>query len=122
MEENIQEGNNEQKAENQTAQKEEIKKVNPLAVLSYIGILFLIPLLTAKEDEFAKFHVKQGITLCIAEVITWAITMIPVIGWIIGWIMNIVWVVLSVMGIINVLKGEKKELPIIGKYASNWKI
>ena len=36
-----------------------------MAWLSYLGILWLIPLLTLKENAFAKFHVKQGIVLTI---------------------------------------------------------
>ncbi len=98
------------------------KKANPIAILSYIGILFLIPLLAAKDDQFAVFHAKQGMTLFIAEIITWGIALIPFIGWIIALIAWIVWIIFSILGIVNVLKGEKKELPLIGKYAKNWKI
>jgi len=100
----------------------ETKSTNPLAFLSYIGLLFLIPMLVAKDDEFVKFHVKQGITLFIAEVITWFIWLIPVIGLIIGWLASICWLILSILGIVNVLKAEKKPLPLIGKFANNWKI
>jgi len=97
-------------------------KVNPLAVLSYLSILVLIPWFMAKNDKFVMFHVRQGLTLFIAEIITWAIAFIPIIGWtisVIGWI---IWVAFSVLGIINVLQGKKKELPFIGQYAKNWKI
>ena len=31
-----------------------------MAVLSYIGILVLIPILAAKESPFARFHANQG--------------------------------------------------------------
>ena len=98
------------------------KRINPLAILSYIGILVFIPWLMAKNDKFVMFHVKQGITLFIAEVITWGISFIPVVGTIIAIIFNIIWLVFSVIGIINTLEGEKKELPYIGQYAHNWKI
>jgi len=97
-------------------------KVNPVAVLSYLSILVLIPWFMAKNDKFVMFHVRQGLTLFIAEIITWAIGFIPVIGWtiaVIGWI---VWASFSVLGIINVLQGKEKELPFIGQYAKNWKI
>jgi len=86
------------------------KKANPIAILSYIGVLFLIPLLVAKNDEFAVFHAKQGMTLFIAEIITWVIALIPFIGWIIAPIAWIVWIVFSILGIVNVLKGEKSML------------
>ena len=97
-------------------------KINPLNILCYFGILLIIPWMMAKDDEFVKFHVKQGLTLLIAEIITAIIGVIPVIGWTISTIAWIVWLVLSIMGIINVLKGEEKPLPLIGKFAENWKI
>ena len=34
-----------------------------MGVLAYIGILCLIPLLAAKDSEFAQFHAKQGLNL-----------------------------------------------------------
>lgn len=109
------------KAEGMVEGKPE-EKANPLAILSYLGILFLVPLLVAKDDEFVKFHVKQGITLFIAEIITVIISMIPLIGWLISLIGWICWLILIILGIINVLQGKKSPLPVIGKFAENWKI
>jgi len=97
------------------------KKGNPVAILSYIGILFIIPLLAAKDDEFVKFHVKQGITLFIAEVITSFIWVIPILGWVVGFGAGIFWFILFILGVINVLKGEKKPLPLIGKFGERFK-
>ena len=45
-------------------------KINPLAILCYFGILLIIPWMMAKDDEFVKFHVKQGLTLLLAGIIT----------------------------------------------------
>lgn len=103
----------------QSVQKEEN---NIFAILSYLGILVLIPLLAIKDDEFVKFHVKQGLVLFIAEVATMMIAWVPVIGWIGSPILYIIWLVLAIIGIINVLQGEKKELPLIGKFAQKFKI
>lgn len=100
--------------------KEE-KKGNPIAILSYIGILFIIPLLATKDDEFVKFHVKQGITLFIAEIITFFIGIIPILGWIIGLVGWITWLVLSIIGIMNVMSGKQVPLPVIGKFAEKFK-
>jgi uncharacterized membrane protein len=97
-------------------------QVNALAVLSYISILFIVPLVVAKDDLFVKFHVKQGIVLFIGEVILWVIMMIPFLGWVVGFIGQVIAVILAIMGIVNVLQGKEKELPLIGKYAANFKI
>jgi len=89
-----------------------------MAILCYLGILVLIPLLTeAKNDPFVKFHIKQGLVLLIFDVVMSVILAIPVIGWVaggIGWIFTLI---LFIMGIINAAGGQEKELPVIGKYA-----
>ena len=98
------------------------KSVNAIAILSYISILFIVPLIVAKDDPFVKFHVKQGITLFIGEIILIVIAMVPFIGWVIAWIGNIVALILAINGIVNVLQGNEKELPLVGKYAETFKI
>lgn len=70
-------------------------------ILSYIGILWLVGLLAGKT-EFAKFHANQGF-------LSWIVGFIPFVGWAAS-------LVFMIMGIINVCNGEKKELPIIGKF------
>ena len=94
---------------------------NLTAILSYFGILFIIPLLVCKDDAFAQFHAKQGLVLFIAEIATMFIAWIPIIGWLVGFIAWILWVILSLMGIINVLGGKQTPLPIIGKFAEKFK-
>jgi len=91
------------------------------AVLSYLGILFLVPLLARKDNAFAQFHAKQGLVLFIAEVATMMIAWIPFIGWFVGFIAWIVWIALSIIGIMNVLGGKQAPLPIIGKLAQKFK-
>ncbi len=96
--------------------------MNILAALSYVWVLFIIPLVMAKDDPFVKFHVKQGIVLFIAEVVIWVVWMIPLLGWVIGWIGNLVALILAIKGIMNVLQGKEEELPLVGKYAQNFRI
>jgi len=93
-----------------------------LAILSYFGILFLIPLLARKDNEFNQFHAKQGLVLFIAEIVTAMLAGIPIIGWVGAPILYIAWFVFSIIGIINVLQGEKKELPLIGQLAKKFNI
>ncbi len=89
-----------------------------MAVLAYIGFLVLIPLFLAKS-KFAKFHTNQGLLLLIVEVI-WGIissilNIIPLIGWIISLIGSGILLIVAIIGIINVVNGRAKELPVIGK-------
>lgn len=85
------------------------------AALSYISILFLIPLFFAKDSKFARFHVNQGVMLFIVSAIIGLLSIIPIIGFIFR-ILNIIAFVFAIIGIVNAVRGKAKELPIIGKY------
>jgi uncharacterized membrane protein len=99
---------------------------NIMAVFAYLWILILIPFLTdAKNEPFVKYHLKQGLALIIFEAIGWVagwfLIFIPVIGWIIMWIWWLTSLVLTIVGVLNVLKGHEKQLPLVGKYGANFK-
>ena len=86
-----------------------------MAVLAYI--LFLIPLLAAKESPYAKYHTNQGLLVCLAAIAVSIVgSIIPILGWfIILPIGCVIVAVLGIIGIINAWKGTAKDLPIIGK-------
>jgi uncharacterized membrane protein len=107
-------------------EKKVIDEGKSLAWLSYLGLLLLIPLLVNKNNEYSKFHVKQGMILLISwialSIVSVVLGFIPVIGWIIsgaGWIFLLV---LMIMGIVNALTEKTTPLPVIGKYAEKIKI
>ena len=79
-------------------------------------IIFLIPLLAAKDSKFARFHTNQGLVLFIVGILSSVIALIPLIGWIIAPIGAILVSVLAIIGIINALNGKAKELPVVGKF------
>ncbi|MEX0930154.1 MAG: hypothetical protein WDZ79_00585 [Candidatus Paceibacterota bacterium] len=91
-----------------------------MGVLAYIGILFIVPLLVAKDSAFAQYHAKQGAVLFIAEVATMFFSAIPILGWFIGPIVMLVWFVFAVIGIINVVQKQQKPLPLIGGLAKHF--
>ena len=101
--------------------KSEIDGGKIMGVLSYLGILVLIPLFLAKDSKYARFHTNQGLTLFLIELIGLGVlgivAKIPLIGWI-GSIaqslLGLACVVLAIIGIINVANGRAKELPVIG--------
>ena len=107
--------------------KEDIKKGKALGILSYLGILVLIPYLSEKKNKYVIFHAKQGISLLIAEIIfggiLWFLGLI--LSWRVSWLVSIcqtafffLSLVLSFMGIKNVCDGKAKELPLINKMHS----
>ena len=89
-----------------------------MAVLSYFGLLVLIPIFLAKEDALARYHANQGLVLFLVDIICGIlgsiIGAIPVVGGIITLALGIVIFVLFIIGIINAVKGEMKPLPLIG--------
>jgi len=88
-----------------------------IALLSYLFLLCLVPLLTKKDSPFVQFHARQGLVLVVAWFVNWIIGIVPVIGWVVAFLGNLLLLGLSIMGIVNVVQGKKVELPFIGKYA-----
>ncbi len=113
-------------------------------ILSYIGILWLVGLLSSKvkEDKSVKFHVGQGMIITIVYVIVevvvqlmnnlvianifkeklWGITIgVSPTGLALMSFLNfavvIAYSIFEIIGIVNVCKGQDKELPIIGEHA-----
>lgn len=97
-----------EKKEDVTSQQLDARDNKLWALLSYLGALVVLPLLFKKESAFVQFHAKQGIVI--------------LGGWVLGWlpfgfVFAIAAIVFSIVGIISVLKGEKKVLPVIGELA-----
>ncbi|MGI5884761.1 MAG: zinc ribbon domain-containing protein [Candidatus Spyradocola sp.] len=104
----------------------DIQNNKVMAVLSYIGILVLVPIFAAKDSPFARFHANQGLILFLAEVIFGVANVIltvifaflgPIaLLWsIVAFLVYIAFLVLLILGIINAAQGQAKELPLIGK-------
>ena len=94
---------------------QDIEKNKAYAVLAYISILFLVPLLAAKDSPYARFHTNQGLVLFLLEVALNIVWVVHVLGWIAGVAGWIAVVVFAIMGIISAAQGECKPLPIIGE-------
>lgn len=54
--------------ENIVFNSEDVQNNKVMGILAYFGILFLIPLLAAKDSQYARFHTNQGIVLFIFSV------------------------------------------------------
>jgi len=83
----------------------DIEKNKTVAALSYVWILFLIPLLGKRHSKFCQFHAKQGLILFLLSFISW----FPLIGWLIG----LAIIVVSIMGILKCLEGAWWKVPYI---------
>lgn len=108
--------------------EEEKKKSAPIAgenvyaILSYLWVLCLIPILLKKENEFVVFHARQGLMLFIIEVGLGILGIIPLLGPIISTIGMLVCGLLSLAGIVQVLMGNKWKMPVIAEWAEKIKV
>lgn len=105
----------------------DIEKNRLMAVLSYLGILVIIPILVTPDSKFVRFHANQGLLLFIASLVFGALDKIlkvllgwiPVVGSVILSVYSLIGLVLfifAILGIVNAAQGKGKELPIIGTY------
>ena len=101
---------------------QDINANKSMGILSYLWILVLVPIFTAKESRFAMFHAEQGITLAIAETAVMILAIIfgfiPVVGFVFGiifWLVDLALFVLAIIGIVNAANGKAAELPLLGK-------
>jgi uncharacterized membrane protein len=103
----------------------DIEQNKVFAVLAYLGILFLVPLLAAPNSPFARYHTNQGIILFITSLI------VGPASWILGFPLALVTfgvglalpfalgvglLVLLILGIVNAANGQCKPLPLIGHF------
>ena len=84
------------------------------AVLSYLSILCIIPLVLKKDNQFTLVHAKQGLVLFVMEVGVFIISVI------FEWIFRpfiFIFGVLSLWGIVEALRGRELKLPVISEIA-----
>lgn len=98
-----------------------------LSAIGYLPPLFFVPMFFGKKDAFSMWHGKQGLIVAILAigggiVAPFVAALIPVIGGLVVLAYNIFMVVLVVGGAWHAYKGEKWELPLVGKFASQIKL
>ena len=100
-----------------------------MVVLSYLWILFLVPLLVEKDDSEVQWHAKHGMVLTIAEIIL-SIGLFVVntilsmvsggLGCILGILSPLVWVAFLIVRILCIVKGVNGQrfiVPGVSQYA-----
>lgn len=89
------------------------------AILSYIGILFILPLIVhGGKSKFGRYHANQGFILFLADIIVAIVAKvlgyIPIVGGIVGWLLELCILALCIIGIVYAAQGKAKQLPLIG--------
>jgi len=100
------------------------------AALSYVWIMFLVPLILKRDNKFIVFHLKQGIVLFVTEILAavllWVLGVIvlavaPLRGFgLMQWLDRLVFlffVVLSLVAIYQTFQGKEWKIPFIYRFA-----
>jgi uncharacterized membrane protein len=99
-----------------------------MLVLSYIWILFLVPLLTEKDDPNVQWHAKHGLVITIAEFALqfgfWIVSFIlsqivSAFGCLGCFVPTLIWVaflIIRILCIVKATKGERFIIPGVSQY------
>ncbi|MFA6963383.1 MAG: hypothetical protein WC227_01560 [Patescibacteria group bacterium] len=82
-----------------------------LAVIAYLPVLTIISLVFSSKNPYLTFHVRQGIALHLLWILFVFSFFLPLIPWILA----VALLALTVIGIINVVSGHERKLPVVGQ-------
>jgi uncharacterized membrane protein len=93
-----------------------------MVILAYLWILFLVPLLTKKEDPDIQWHAKNGMGITIGEIAIWIAYMI--LTWVlpsgiacafsmISCVIGIGFLVIRILCIVKALNGQRFTVPVM---------
>lgn len=113
---------------------QDVQQNKILALVSYLGYFFFIPMIVKPQSRYLRFHGNQGLTLLLTEIVLGVVHavlcgifgLIGLAG-IPGAIISSIFIVLFsiaiygailvwvIFGIVNAVTGKAKELPLIGR-------
>ena len=97
------------------SQEAQVVEGKVFAILSYLSILCIVPLILKKENPFVLSHGKQGLVLLVGEVAVFIISIV------FPWLLKLgvfIFGILSFIGILAVLAGRYIKLPIVDGIAA----
>ncbi len=98
-----------------------------MIVLAYLGPLGLIPYLMAEDNEFIRWHAKQGLTLSAAYLI-WTIALpfffhsgpLYYAGGALFSLIHLAMIAIFIVAILKAVKGERWRIPIVADLSEKW--
>lgn len=102
---------------NSMSNENDIQEGKFFAVISYISFLCIVSLLLKKDNKFAAFHAKQGLVLFVFEVGSFILSVMPLLGGFLRIFGTIAFSLVSLWGILQVLMGNTKRIPLISDIA-----
>ncbi len=89
-----------------------------MGVMSYMGVLCFVPLMSSSDDEFIHFHAKQGLVIWAWSVLAVMALFVPGIGHLFFSMSALAVIGISIIGVISVLLRKAWKLPLIYTIAS----
>ena len=86
-----------------------------LGILSYLGILALIPIIWKKKSQTLKTHSDNGIILLLVWVALLFVFQIPFVGVLLGILLLLATLIGTVWGIIDAFTGREAKIPGLEK-------
>ena len=97
------------------------KKEKVLAIMAYLWILALVPIVWQNKSETLKSHARSGIVMLVLWLVLLFVFRIPLIGTIAGILLLLAGVVFMVWGIFDAARGKEAKIPAIEKLADLFK-
>ncbi len=102
-----------------------------MLILSYLGILALIPFLTEKDDREIQWHAKHGLVLAASSIVVligvgilnMTLIVLPGPNCLGCGLITLAWLVIVVVHIIAMVKainGDRLTMPVITDFANRW--
>lgn len=106
--------------EEAVAVNEEAKKIAIISYITIIGLVIAFVMNNDKKLDFANYHIRQSIGLCVTGLALGVIGIIPILGWIINIIGIFVLLYMWVMALMNAINENEKPAPILGNKYETW--
>ena len=98
-----------------------------MLVLSYLGLLALIPFFMKKDDREVLWHAKNGLVITAAwivlGIVLGVISQLPVVGCAVGviWcIYPLLILVVAILGIVKAINGQRFVIPGVSDFADKF--
>ncbi len=98
-----------------------------MIVLSYLGLLALIPLLMEKDDQEVQWHAKHGLVLfgawVVLGIVLGVLSAVPVLGclsMLVSVFLPLVALVVHIICIIKGINGERFKIPGLSDFADKF--
>ncbi len=99
----------------------------PMLVLSYLGLLAIIPFVVEKDDKEVQWHAKHGLVITAlwiaVSLVFFVLGQIPVLGClaaIVSIFVPLGWLILAILCIMKAVNGQRFIIPGVSQYADKF--